>query len=89
MFYIDKKEDVTMSEVIKTMSELLTEEEKKIVIEEAKKLLASNEENFETDDDNEKINENPYATGVHDGIIDMLQHLGINVEEDMDEGWYN
>lgn len=78
-----------MSEIAKKMSELLTEEEKQIVIAEAQQLLASNEENFNTDDDNEKINDNPYAAGVHDGIIDMLQHLGIDTEEAMDDGWYN
>lgn len=78
-----------MSEIAKKMSELLTEEEKQIVITEAQQLLASNEENFNTDDDNEKINDNPYATGVHDGIIDMLEHLGIDTEEAMDDGWYN
>lgn len=44
----------------------------------ANKLFADNRENDGTDD----INKNPYAAGVHDGILDILTALGIECEED-------
>ena len=44
----------------------------------ANKLFTDNRENENADD----INKNPYAAGVHDGILDMLTNLGIDCEED-------
>ena len=43
----------------------------------ANKLFTDNRENENADD----INKNPYAAGVHDGILDMLTNLGIDCEE--------
>ena len=73
---------------MKDISKILTEEQRTEIVMKAKELLASNEENFSVDGDNEKIDDNPYAAGVHDGIIDMLSNLGVNLEE-INEEWYN
>lgn len=48
------------------------------IIAKATKLLADNEDNFTS---NEKM-DNEYASGVHDGIIDLLLKLGIDIGED-------
>lgn len=44
----------------------------------ANKLFADNRENEGADD----INKNPYAAGVHDGILDVLTGLSIECEEE-------
>ena len=41
------------------------------------KLFTDNRENEGADD----IDKNPYAAGVHDGILDVLTSLGIDCEE--------
>lgn len=43
----------------------------------ANKLFADNRENEGADD----INKNPYAAGVHDGILNVLTSLSIECEE--------
>lgn len=52
-----------------------TEEE---IIKIANKLFTDNRKNESADD----IDKNPYAAGVHDGILDMLTNLGIDCEEE-------
>ena len=42
------------------------------------KLFTDNRENEGADD----IDKNPYAAGVHDGILDVLTSLGIDCEEE-------
>lgn len=42
------------------------------------KLFTDNRENEGADD----IDKNPYAAGVHDGILDVLTSFGIDCEEE-------
>lgn len=48
----------------------------------AQELLKSNSENDNYDD----MTKNPYACGVHDGILDVIAGLGITIK---DEDWIN
>lgn len=47
----------------------------------AQKLIHDNAENADAND----IDKNPYACGVHDGIIDMLVGLGLQIDDE----WIN
>lgn len=42
------------------------------------KLIANNDKNDDADD----IAKNPYACGVHDGILDMMMRLDVNTDEE-------
>ena len=42
------------------------------------KLFADNRENEGADD----VDKNPYAAGVHDGILDVFTEFGIDSEEE-------
>lgn len=63
-------------------------DDKQKLIDKIQETLSNNESNFHTDNDNDKIKENPYAAGVHDGLCDALSILGIDLDA-IDEGFYN
>lgn len=57
------------------MKKVYSQEE---ILKIANKLFADNRENESADD----INKNPYAAGVHDGILDVLTSLEIECDEE-------
>ena len=58
------------------------------IIENAKKLINDNSDNEGMSSD-DPMSANPYACGVHDGILDVMSALGVDVQETFDTDYYN
>lgn len=58
------------------------------IIKIAKKLIKDNADN-EGMKSEDPMNENPYACGVHDGILDMVSALGIDIQTSLKTDYYN
>lgn len=51
-------------------------------------MLRKNETNFDVDGP-DRLDVNPYSCGVHDGLLDVATHFGIDIEEAFNEDYYN
>lgn len=58
------------------------------IIRDAKKLINDNSDNEGMSSD-DPMSANPYSCGVHDGILDVMSALGVDVQETFDTDYYN